>query len=353
MAKISMIEQYKFRVKYLRQFVDHFDAKHGYKLNKLKYIESEVSRDRTPKRALAFLKATPRDQILSRDQTILIDKYFAYVFPPKTFIANMKMIRKYTNGFTAKDGFDLRNFLNASRPKLKKAVEMIRLVTDLKKRPHIVVKRYKGERLRKLQLAAQHSEFPPELKVAFVPANKNLPLDIKFLKNGIVVFNQVGTKKYTSMFDMRGLMLEPENEIRRAFDMLPPDNYANYNILANEFEVYKVQKGSGATRSASLKGLTQKALFYMNKYSAESYDPDDPNSHFYGNWLTGMVAYKSDERKHLMNYMSHLDKLRVIGKMERKEINKEKEKKRRRAQKIIQTRNKKLKTKAKTKPRKK
>lgn len=340
MATISTINQYKFRIKYLRKFVNHFDTNKGYNLRKLKYVESEEDTRRTRRSMAAFMATVPASELLNREQVFLINQYFNLVFPPKTFNDNFKELRRYTNGFKAKDGYDLRNVFKIRRPKLQKAVEVMKLISELTQRPHTVVKRFKGARLRAIQEAAQHTRFPKELKVAFVPVSDETPLKIKFTKKGLVEFIQNANLKVSSLFNMRALIENPDDEIARAFNRFPDTNYSTYNIMAGEHEVYKVQTGAGAPLVDSLKGITKKAIFYMNKYSSESYDPNDRNSSFYGNWLLGIVAYKSDTKAGLRNYITRVGQIHDIEKEKRKMIMREKSKKRRKAQKIIQTKTK-------------
>lgn len=355
MAKISNVEVYKYRIKYMRQFVNLFDAKKGYAISKIKYLEKDVYREMTKKRAQAFMKKVDPKEVLTQEQAILIDRYFAYVFPPKTFRDNLKMIREYTKGFTSKDGYDLRKFYckkgasleyakntGLSRKQLQKAVEVVALVTSLK--GSRVVKKHKErnkEKLRLIQESAQHPVDDPAndfLTVAFIPvADQDEPLKVDVTREGVVITEQLGTQRYTATFNQKALAKNAQAEITRAFNTLPMKRFSAYNIQAGEFEVYKVQKGAGAPRVATLAALISKALFYMQKYSVEKgYNPNDKNSSWHGNWLGGIVAYKSDGKKHLANYLKLAEETRNAEKAVRKIIYADKAKKRRKAQKLIQ-----------------
>lgn len=351
------IKKYKFRIQYLRHFVDLFDANKGFNLNKLKYVAFQQESMRTVDNYQTFLKVTPPDQILTREQGYLVNQYYNLLFPPYIFSQNFKILRRYTNGFKASDGYDLRHILRLtrylqkgvtvkagraamrsvglSRKKMQRAIELSRMIHALSARPHKVIRRFKGDKLRKLQEAAQHPEFPPELKVAFMPAIEDEPMKIRFTKKDLVVAEQAGRQRVISSFDMNALIKDPIAEIERAFALFPEEKFSTYNIQAGEYEVYKVQRGGG-DYAGDLKSLVKKALFYMNKYSSQSYDPSDPNSSYFGNWLFGLVGYQADSRKALGQYIITVTKERKRKKTANEIARKKTAIKRRREQKLLQ-----------------
>lgn len=211
----------------------------------------------------------------------------------KSFHRKVKALRRYVTGLTPADGVDLRKIKkmsDISRGKRRKVAHLFNLVDALTSRPNRVFRSRDPVRLRKVQEAAQHPEFPKELKVAFIPADPSKPMRVKF-RAGRVVFTQSGISRQVINILAEELIIDPYGVILEATRLHPAKTYS---IQAGEFEI---------PRGHSPNLLASEFVKLMNKYDASA-QPDNERiqAHDWRRWLGGIIAYDYDSKPDYFAY---------------------------------------------------
>jgi hypothetical protein len=194
-----------------------------------------------------------------------------------------KRMGKFADGFDAKDGYDLRR-VDEWTPAQKAAVtRLYRHVNHLAARPFKIYKTKNKKRLRSVQEFSQHEYYPKKLKVAFVPVGD--PSDkIKIKVRGDVVSMKEKNVLISKIpLDSKELLRDPKATIEMAIANRPEKSFA---IQAGKYEIQ-------GTHSRSQ--IADEVLKLMNKYSADRFDKNNSSSHYFGNWMGGLVAYKFDK----------------------------------------------------------
>lgn len=202
-------------------------------------------------------------------------------------------VGKFAKGFEARDGFNLREIDDWTPAQKAKVTRYFNQVDKLMARPFTIVRSRKPENLKLVQEAAQHQEYLPDIKVAFVPvARPGEPTEViitrptKAEPKKRVIIRERGVKREPVTFERAGLGFEDladdiDGAVATFTEQFPGKLYVP---LAGEYEM----KGQ-ATNAGALAG---QLAALMDKYSEEEgHDPDDPNSHYWENWLFGVAVY--------------------------------------------------------------
>lgn len=90
-------------------------------------------------------------------------------------------------------------------------------------------------------------------------------------------------------------------------------------IRSGAFGVVRKQGkyGSGDSIADRIDSLTSAIMFFQNRYSPSGDDaevaalcnPDDPNSKWWGNWMTGIVTFRAKSEKRYQKYLDEYNKL--------------------------------------------
>ena len=109
-----------------------------------------------------------------------------------------KRMGKFADGFDPSDGYDMRKINDWTPAQKAKITRMFKTVDKLTSRPFQVYKSKNKARLKKVQQAAQHDEFPKQLKVAFVPTSGRAErVKVRVTKKGRIKFKQGAIAKET------------------------------------------------------------------------------------------------------------------------------------------------------------
>ena len=250
--------------------------------------------------------------------------------------AALKLVRRYVPGeFAASNGFDLRK-ISSGLPKkhLTKLQRYFDIINFKQTEPHIIVRPGKRNRtytnkngevirtvkdlnrkkIRSLQQFAQHEDYPSGLKIVFLPASlESNDVEIIWNKNKVEKVIQSGQTRYSIDFNKNLLLTDTENEIAKA---LNATDATHFMIQAGKHLIY-----NAASIKSSVSG---NVVALMNNYSAENHDPDDTNSHYYGNWLNGVVGWRFDNihegRKFITGYTKERESLLQRRYDERKDL---------------------------------
>ncbi len=170
-------------------------------------------------------------------------------------------------------------------------------IQKLTVRQHQIYRSNDPKKLRAVQRFAQHDPHRfRKLKVAFVPNAGDERMRITIDKDGRVR----GKTRHIGQVEIpldKYELIEADEEgraaeyVEDAIDAAP--SAKRYVVQAGEFEVPTAHLRTTVTRYV---------VDLMSRYSADNYDKDDKNSHFYGNWMFGITGYNFDDQKDMESY---------------------------------------------------
>lgn len=185
--------------------------------------------------------------------------------------------------------YDLRKPLaSAQKAKINKYYDYIQKLTI---RPHQVFRARTDKKLRAVQRFAQHDSHHRELRVAFVPNAGSERMRISVTKRGEVRGRTGHIRVFEIPLDHMKLVTEGRSYIQRKINEGP------------DVQRYVIQAGAFENVGAYAKPfIVDEVLKKMERYGSDKYDADDPNSHYFGNWLFGLNGYRFRRQEELMAY---------------------------------------------------
>jgi len=230
---------------------------------------------------------------------------------------------KFADGFEASDGFDIRQINRWTPAQKGKISRMFRIIDKLTSRPFQVYRSRNKKNLRKVQQAAQHDEFPKNLKVAFVPSSsQKARVKIRITKKGNVKFKQGSVRREVIDFASYGyapedLALDPGAVVEDVARQVPANRY---KIQAGEHEVNQGRSIGRMGSSFQRNKLKEAVMKMVNYYSADRFDVNNKNSSYFGNWLFGIVGYTFDEYADYRQYQAAYNNARIAKKKRNKAL---------------------------------
>lgn len=208
-------------------------------------------------------------------------------------------LRRVVDGFTAKDGYDIRlydTWTAAQKRRIQKYYGYVRALEAQER--HIIFPR--SEKIKKTLTDAFHGDIPSKhFKAVFMPYNapKTLPgakpvkPHIKINRIGQIIVKVGRNTRTFTPFDQVHLALYPEEEIDDVYEATP------------KAKLFFVQVGEYQTVNAKSRGtMKRQILHWMNQYDGVKPLPvgsgntgDAPELHHYSKWLSGMIAYEFPE----------------------------------------------------------
>lgn len=206
------------------------------------------------------------------------------------YAQRLKAIRPYVSF-----NYDLRSPLtSAAKAKISRYYNYIDKLTV---RQHQVYRTTNKDNLRAVQRFAQHDpKRYGQIKVAFVPNAGTERMKLTIGKDGRVRGTTGNIAQIEIPLDAEELAQADEDGtledyIDSVIDDAPPAK--RYVVQAGEFEV----------PSARSRGfITEYVADLMRRYDASKFNPDDKNSHYYGNWMFGLIGYNFHNQDDLAEY---------------------------------------------------
>lgn len=191
--------------------------------------------------------------------------------------------------------YDLRKPLSsAAKAQISKYYGYIQKLTV---REHQVYRSTNKDNLRAVQRFAQHDPKKyNRIKVAFVPNAGTERMKLTIGKDGRVRGTTGNISQIEIPLDAEALAEHDEDGtleeyIDSVIDDAPPAK--RYVVQAGEFEV-------PSARSRNF--ITEYVADLMRRYDASKFNPDDKNSHYYGNWMFGLIGYNFHAQSQLDEY---------------------------------------------------
>lgn len=210
----------------------------------------------------------------------------------------LKAIRPYVSF-----NYDLRQPLTSgAKRRINDYYEYIQKLTI---RPHQVYRARSEDVLRSVQRFAQHDKRHKFLKVAFVVNAGSERMKIRIGKDGRVR----GRTGNISLFE---IPIDAATVARLAADDDEQDDPEVNSVReyiaaliddAPEAKRYVPQAGAfEVPGSYHRKFIVDEVVKLMGRYGADKNDPDDRNSHYWGNWLFGINGYNFHEQADIGAY---------------------------------------------------
>ena len=240
-----------------------------------------------------------------------------------TYSVKLKLIRPFTIGFLSSDGFDLRDLDQWSSAKKASVNRYYNLIQRLTTRAYYVYRPRSKKRLHAIRRSMGVEDYR-KLKVGIIQVptryderGKRVRIKPKltFRKDGTVSIKIRNVTRETILFEEYGItpeILAQDPELV-GWGIQQETDYEQYTIMAGEFEV-----GKGVPKFLRNGDLVAEIAKLVESYGADKFDPNDKNSHFFGNWLFGLIGYNFEHNEDLFNYIDSLEKY----KKEREVINK-------------------------------
>lgn len=204
----------------------------------------------------------------------------------------LRTIRRYVDGFMPSDGYDLRRPLTPSQKRrITITYEKLRSLTA---RPVKIFRPRRTDTLKAAQREA-HGVKIKGLRVAFIPvANPKAPAKIRVLKSGRVKVTQSGVNTVRINIDPLELARDPIAAVNKAIKSSPAKQFGIQ--AGNEYRV----ESKGAERVGILAVsprnlIASQVAKLISQYGADKFDTEDSNSHYYGNWLFGVIGYEYEK----------------------------------------------------------
>lgn len=209
-----------------------------------------------------------------------------------------RVIRPFTTGFDAKGGYDLRNVDKWTRGQKAKLTRYFKQAVELGSRPFEMYWSSDKERMKVARETAGQPKGFPAFSGVMVPVQTlGERVSISVDKEKRLVEIDTPTHKIIQVeWSDYGIgpdefMADPEGAAAAVIADLQEKGYQKFAITAGAFSV-----GKGVPILFTPRYAAENVKRLVEKYGDANYDPDDPNSHHYSNWLFGMRGYRFDNR---------------------------------------------------------
>lgn len=229
--------------------------------------------------------------------------------------ARVKKLRPlFGDMFKPASGFDLRK-LDEWTPAMKSRVtKYYHVMAPLIARPH-TTRRYKDPaHLREAVAYTQQEKWLPGQRAAVFDIARDEKLQVKFTRQGRIKVQRGGVLVRKAYFDMALFLEDQAAAVDEAMAEL--EGATRFKLIMGPHE----SRGYFKSRNAVLAGIS----FYRGQYSEDEEDAEDEHSHYFGNWLFGIIGYFG-QRKEIDQFIDVTEeqrstevKARVRGRVERK-----------------------------------
>lgn len=214
----------------------------------------------------------------------------------KDYATMAKRIRPFAKQFSARNGYNLKD-IDSWTPAMKgqltkhfkKGVELTSRQVELYHSPNednmeavAELAGQKGYRFNSVFYPA-----PPGFKLRYNKRTNTVQATGPRAQFVTYDWDQFGVSPEQLADDPQGVALAVMNQL----------DHRRFSIRAGEGNI---GKGARAIRTATTTAGRIQAL--IEKYNADDYDPDDPNSSWFGNWLLGIEGWDFDSRESEEDY---------------------------------------------------
>jgi len=210
-----------------------------------------------------------------------------------------QLIRPFSKAFSASEGYRLDKIDQWSRKQKLKLNRYFKKAVELSSKQFELYHSNDAESMKRMGELANQKGFP-EFNQIFYPAPPGSKLHYNKrtgTATAVGVRSSV-TAYYWEQFGVtvEQLIADPGGVVKAVVAQL---SQRKFSIKAGEYTV-----GKGVPLIYTARPLSNRIRQLIEKYAAgeidprtkEEIDPDDPNSHWWGNWLTGIDAWDFEDR---------------------------------------------------------
>lgn len=189
--------------------------------------------------------------------------------------------------FKARSGFDLRK-LDEWTPTMKSRVtKYYHVMAPLIARPH-TVRRYRDpDHLKEAVAYSQQEKWLKGQRAAVFDIARDEKLEVKFSRGGRIKVQRGGVLVRKAYFDMATFIEDPPAAVDQALDEL--EGATRFKLIMGPHE----SRGYFKSRDGLMAGIA----FFRGQYSEDEEDPEDEHSHYFGNWLFGVIGYFGERKQ--------------------------------------------------------
>lgn len=212
----------------------------------------------------------------------------------------LETVRPFASGFSGREGFRLGRLDELTPSQKAKLTRTYRELSSLAARPFYPFRSRDPKRLRAVQEAIGQPT-SKNVRVALVPVPTTSARPTIRLRDGEVRIKIGNVEKRLIRWDDFGLTAadlaaDPEGATRR---VVTATGFKRYGIQAGDYEV----KAARAPMMLTGEQVAREVQKLVAKYSQDNgYDPENPSSSHYRNWLFGLTGYNFDELKEIQDY---------------------------------------------------
>jgi hypothetical protein len=218
-----------------------------------------------------------------------------------------KAMRPYFGDmFKAKSGFDLRKPGKWTPAQKAKVTKYWRVIAPQVARTHEARYYRVPENLEAAVMYTQQERLLPGQKAALFAKTPDEKIEVK-VRGGRINVRRNSVEVGKVYFDPDLLIADPIEAARQAMDQLKGAKL--YKLMFGPHE----SRGTFKTPEAVVNAMA----FFIGRYGDDEFDADDPFSHYYGNWLGGVIGYFG-RRDTVENRVASEDAERAVEVIERK-----------------------------------
>lgn len=223
-----------------------------------------------------------------------------------------KVVRRYTVGFDTAGGYDLRKVGAWSGSRKAAVTRYFNLINSFSHKPAYVYRPRSKKNLEAVKKALGVSDYPRLVAPLIQVAHGGAKPKVSISKAGAVKIETPTVSRELLLFSDYGITPEyfatdPHGAITDFVDSLEKD-YTYFSVMAGEFEVgHWEQKSKGIPKFMKGPALINEVMKLVNAYAADKFDPDNPSSSYYGNWLRGAVGYRFPTHAKFRDYLKTMN----------------------------------------------
>lgn len=255
----------------------------------------------------------------------------------RDYASKLRLIRLFTHGFDASSGYSLKNISGLSSSQKREINRYYDVLSQLTYRPHYIYRPRNKQNLR----AAKRTNGTDQLSkihvgIFQVPTRRDIEGErrivkpkVKISRSGEVSLHfEHGLKRDTLLFEDAARDILAQEWLEETGERMSPDDvdyveameyvadflpeltqqivdetdYKYYTVIAGQFEI-----GKGVPTFFNRNDVAAEVIRLQEIYNPDERDdcdPDDPNSHYWGNWLFGLNAYRFTGFKQMRSYVN-------------------------------------------------
>ena len=205
-----------------------------------------------------------------------------------------KLVRPFAKAFKASEGYRLDDIDNWTPAKKRKLTKYYKKAIMLASKQFEMYHSNDDESMAKMRELSNQKGYPEFNQVFYpAPAGSSIHFDKKTGSAKAVGLRSTSTRFYWDQFGITSEELAADPvAVVKAVIAQTGNGKRRFSINAGEHSI-----GKGVPLLYTQNAAANAVKRLVEKYGADKEDPEDPNSHYFGNWLDGLEAWDFDTRQ--------------------------------------------------------